>query len=314
MSRKRALIVGINDYHRFIGPLRGCVEDATRVTKLFSDLYSFSEENIRTLLNQEATRDAILSSIDWLLQDASKGDVFVLYFSGHGTQLHNEFDPSGKDEVLVAFSLDWDTLIKDRQDVDLLFLPENINMQFIRDKEFKARFDELPTGVNLTLIMDCCHSGDVQKLASYSYPRFLYPPQSVQDAILATQQAYVQQIQSSLPEASLNEPKLNREQFKHLFQKVVQENRFDYVDTDEKSILLAACSPKESAVEKSIDGKYRGLFSYSLEVVLNQGVVETYDELIQAVGEEMRRSIQMPRLACPDGYKHNRLFSPIEIM
>jgi len=309
MPRKRALLVGINEYHPAIGPLGGCVNDTLQVKATLLERFSFPVEGIKELLDADATREAILEGLEWLVRNSAAGDVLVLFYSGHGSRLPNPQDPSGKDEVLVASSPEWETLLAGKTDASMLFLEENWELQFIRDKEIKARLDALADGVNLTLLMDCCYSGDVNRDLR-TFPRYLEPPVSIQAAIDEAQQAYWHHAQESAPEASLEELKLSKEHAKHLFQKVFLGNRFDFVTTGENNILLAACSEKETALEKSFGGQRGGVFTHYLTSILcDQDTVITYDDLIQALGQSMRFTPQMPRLTCPEQYLHRAIFS-----
>jgi len=66
-----ALVVGISDYTHFDdvegGDLPGAENDARDVRDVLLDRWGFPEENVRLLLNQEATRDAMEEGIvDWL--------------------------------------------------------------------------------------------------------------------------------------------------------------------------------------------------------------------------------------------------------
>lgn len=309
MPRKRALLIGINKYHRVIGPLGGCVNDALQVKKVLLEHFLFPVEQVKELYDSNATREAILDSLDWLIRDAEAGDILVLYYSGHGTRLPNSKDPSGKDEVLVSFSPEWEKILDNAHDVSILFLEKNWNLQFIRDKEIKTSFSQLADGVNLTLVMDCCHSGDANR-DLMTFPRYLEPPPDIQTAIVEAQQAYWEQVQGVESEVSIDELKLNREQVTRLVQKVFLGNRFDFVDTQENNILLAACSETETAVEKSFDGQRGGIFTHHLVNILqNQGGIMTYNDLIRVLGDKMRFTIQKPRLACPVQYRHQAIFS-----
>ena len=309
MPRKSALLIGINEYHPVIGPLGGCINDAHQVKSVLLERFSFSEDGIKELYDFDATREAILNGLDWLIRGAEAGDALVWSYSGHGTRLPNPQDPSGKDEVLVAFSPEWETLLSNQLDASVLFLEENWELQFIRDEEIKACLEALADGVNLTLLMDCCYSGDISKIPRV-FSRFVEPPASIQNAIHEAQQAHWHQAQESVPEPGLDELKLSKEHAKHLFQKVFLGNRFDFVSTQEKSILLAACSEKETALEKSFDGQICGVFTHHLISILrDQSTAMTYDDLMRALGQRMRSTPQMPRLACPEQYRHQAVFS-----
>lgn len=294
--KRKALIAAINSYHRRIGELRGCVNDAGDFEHLLHNRFSFSAAEIHRIENQQATRQAILEGLDWLMEDASKGDVRIFFYAGHGTQLPNAEDPSGRDEALVGYSAQWDGLLLKQPDASLLFDRENWELQFIRDKELKAVFDTIPDGVNLTLVFDCCHSGDMQKLSDMQRFRFLPPPHSVEAAISKAEKAYWKALQSIQPS--------------RVFVKPTSGNRFAYADTSEKSILLAACSKDESAMEATIAGKPRGVFTYHLADQLRKmSSVPSYGELAAAIGNQIHYPWPAPWLACPPFLKSRRVFS-----
>ncbi|MDB4930453.1 MAG: peptidase caspase catalytic subunit p20, partial [Myxococcaceae bacterium] len=67
MSR-RALCIGINRFRdRDAPPLNGCVNDARNVAELLHGGYGFGGSDIRVLLDQQATREAFLAGLDWLV-------------------------------------------------------------------------------------------------------------------------------------------------------------------------------------------------------------------------------------------------------
>ena len=62
---RRALVIGIDTYA--VKPLDGCVADAELMAQLLRDRFAFEPSNIRTLLNGDASRDAVLSELDALV-------------------------------------------------------------------------------------------------------------------------------------------------------------------------------------------------------------------------------------------------------
>lgn len=308
--RRRALLIGINKYHPVVGPLRGCINDAYQIKRLLLKHFSFSPKELRELYDGNATREAVLDSLAWFVSDTEAGDVLVFFYSGHGTQLPNSQDSSGKDEALVAISPEWKKLLANEDDASLLFLESNWNLQFIRDKEIKSYFDMMPDNANLTLIIDCCHSGDINRDVS-TFPRYLQPPISVQNAILEAQKEYWHYGQENPLSNNPEELKLSKEHAKHWFQKIFLGNRFDYVSTQENNILLAACSEKETALEKSFNGQPGGVFTHHLiQALRKHDGLMTYNDLMQTLGQRMRSTPQMPRLTCPEQYRHQLVFSP----
>ena len=79
----RALIIGINDYQ---GPpkLKTAVADATGIRDVLVDRYGFKTENIKLLLNAEATRSRIEGALFRLAREAGPQDSVMVYYAGHG--------------------------------------------------------------------------------------------------------------------------------------------------------------------------------------------------------------------------------------
>ncbi|HCI13644.1 MAG TPA: hypothetical protein DFK12_06705 [Gallionellaceae bacterium] len=139
--RKKALLIGINRYKIPGADLRGCVNDVENMRNILMKYYGFQDKNIVRLTDFSATKKAIQTGIVKLLKDAKSGDVLVLHYSGHGANVPdtNGDEADHRDEILCPTDLDWyDPLTDD----------------WLRDT-----FNSVAAGVNLTIIMDCCHSG-----------------------------------------------------------------------------------------------------------------------------------------------------------
>jgi hypothetical protein len=158
-GRRRALLIGINDYSastisaRPLAPpapgrdwpnLSGAVTDAGILQQMLPLLYGFDPHDVVTLIDQSATRNAILRAVDdLLLKPAEKGDVLLFYFAGHGSQVRNSLsdEPDKLDESLVPAD-------------------SRLGVPDIRDKELRRLFNLiLDRGARLTVILDNCHSG-----------------------------------------------------------------------------------------------------------------------------------------------------------
>jgi hypothetical protein len=157
---RRAFLVGINIYEpeepvkkllcrkvENIKNLSGCINDVEAVKGILISRFYFKPENIHVLIDEEATRDNILSGIKtYLIKEAAPGDVCVFYFAGHGSRVRNSKsnEPDKKDETLVP--ADW------------------YRNGDIRDKELKKLFNRiLDKEANLTVIVDACHSGSISR-------------------------------------------------------------------------------------------------------------------------------------------------------
>jgi hypothetical protein len=112
-NRRFALLVGIDQYpeavwqggrssgHGF--PLQGCGTDVRLQRQLLIHRFGFAPQDVVTLINGEATREAIVSAIDHHLVDqAQPGDTVVFHFSGLGGQVKLSDRPDRALPTLVA--------------------------------------------------------------------------------------------------------------------------------------------------------------------------------------------------------------------
>ena len=107
-SNHWALIVGVSDYVSFTdvdgGDLPGAERDATAMRDVLVARWGFPAENVRLLLNRDATRAAIEQNINgWLKSNVQAGDQVVVYFAGHGSQTWDENgdEEDGLDETIA---------------------------------------------------------------------------------------------------------------------------------------------------------------------------------------------------------------------
>jgi hypothetical protein len=166
---RRALLIGIDDYtastlpvvgpkqHRGWPDLQGAANDVRILSEMLVLRYGFERKNIVTLTNQQATREAILRSLEQhLVRPARKGDIVFYYFAGHGAQVPN----AESDEP-------------DRRDESIVPADSRRGADDIRDKELRPFFNRiLDRGAHLTLLLDHCHSGSgFRGLPNGSRPR-----------------------------------------------------------------------------------------------------------------------------------------------
>jgi len=155
----RALIIGINVYSDArVQDLRGAVRDAHNVRRLLVEHLGFRPQDIRMLLDAEATGDAIRREIRrWLVDGTRPGERALLYYAGHGYyQIDQDGDEAdGFDEVLVPH---------DARIVSGEPRPMQV-ANLIRDDEVGAMLDELEDR-QVFLIVDSCHSGTMTRSAA----------------------------------------------------------------------------------------------------------------------------------------------------
>jgi hypothetical protein len=77
-----ALIIGIDKYRGVWEPLDNAVRDARAVEDVLRNNFVFEE--IRTLYNNEATREGILKALELYARKLKAEDRLMVYYSGHG--------------------------------------------------------------------------------------------------------------------------------------------------------------------------------------------------------------------------------------
>ena len=141
----KAFISGINDY-KTIGDLRGCVNDTETIRQLLVDEFGFDAEQIRVKTDAEVTKSEMIKGWKWLIRGAKPGDRLVFHFSGHGSYTADADGESGeadfRDELLCLYGMDW-----------------NDPKSYLLDDELAEWTTHIPKGVNVTFLLDCCHSG-----------------------------------------------------------------------------------------------------------------------------------------------------------
>jgi len=165
--KKKALLVGINEYPDPADALHGCVNDVRLMHDTLKVQYGFSAEgSVRVLTNSRATTRAILDGLAWLADGAVPGDSLVFHYSGHGSQIQDDRGgdeaSDGLDEILCPCDLDWD--------------------RPLTDDDLSAACAAIPRGALFTVILDCCHSGTglretaVARPCGPARPRFIPSP------------------------------------------------------------------------------------------------------------------------------------------
>ncbi|MEI2583872.1 caspase family protein [Scytonema sp. PRP1] len=150
-NNKWALLIGINKYPN-LPPNRqldGCVNDVKLINKVLQENFSFPEKNITRLLDEQATRQGILTALQELVNRINRNDIVVIHYSGHGSQMTDrEGDkPDGMDETIMPY----DTGHKDPH--------ENRDITDDELYEWLLRLSEKTPYI--TLIFDSCHSGGI---------------------------------------------------------------------------------------------------------------------------------------------------------
>ena len=295
--RKKALLVGINDYQD--APLRGCVNDVTNMKQLLLDTFGFKPENLKIILNHQATGQVITQGLAWLADDLEQDSVRIFHFAGHGHFVPDDSgdEPDGSDEALVPV--------------------DYVENGFIIDDKLKTLYDKFPDDCNLTLIMDCCHSGTNQRAADRDVLyRFLPVTYKERKAIAAAKRKFLQDQREYVLEHTrqLRGREVPLEKFQEKVLAVMQQfekQRFGDHRLRTNNVLLAACQSDQKAADAKFERSYEGAFTHYLtQIVRDHGGDIDYQQLLETVGEELDANefTQIPQLECSEGRESARIF------
>lgn len=149
---KRALVIGLGRQEdKAWGKINGD-KDVPFVEEMLKNA-KFKVGNIRKLVNQQATKAAIVDAFGKLAAQSKRGDVVYVHFSGHGQQMkdvHND-EKDGLDECWIPYDAYRKPCVKDRGEKHLTDDEVNRYLNAIRDKVGD-------TG-KMLVVIDACHSG-----------------------------------------------------------------------------------------------------------------------------------------------------------
>lgn len=160
--RRKALLIGIDEYPNPADRLSGCVNDVFAMSATLQDC-GFEPEQIRVCLNDRATAEGILSRLEWLVDGAQAGDQLVFFYSGHGARVPEygeREEPDRLTETLVPYDFDW--------------TPE----RGVSDEQINGFYAQLPYETQLLMIFDCCHSGSMHRDGA-ARARGITPPDDI---------------------------------------------------------------------------------------------------------------------------------------
>ncbi|WP_072143500.1 caspase, EACC1-associated type [Pseudanabaena sp. 'Roaring Creek'] len=132
---KKALLIGVSQYEAGLPPLAAAPKDVAAMLRVLQspDLGAFDE--VKTLIDPDL--EAMQTAIDLLFQSCQKGDLGLLYFSGHGIT-------DDSDRLYLAT----------RRTSKDTFRSTAVSASFIqgimRDRSYQRQH---------VLILDCCYSG-----------------------------------------------------------------------------------------------------------------------------------------------------------
>jgi len=255
--KNKALLVGINKYPNPSNELRGCVNDILDMEHFISATNKvYPNENIKKLIDKQATKKEMITQIKWLVEGAQAGDQLLFHYSGHGAQAPTLFpilEADGLDEIICPYDFDGSAATT------------------LRDKEFAQLFAGIPKGVHFVWISDSCHaedlSRDVDKDEATIYRQF----QGVMPIIEGI--------------APINYDKLMEEKGES-FTPMAMPNTKPL-----NGALLSACASHELSADAYINNRYNGAFThYLIKNLLQYSDSKTMQAIIKLVNMDLDKN------------------------
>ena len=231
--------------------------------------------HLQTLKDQEATRERIIKGFREHLKRAGKEDFVFFFYAGHGSQepAPPEFwhiEPDRLDETLVC----WDSRQPGSWD--------------LADKELSKLIAEVAAaGAQVTVMLDCCHSGSGTRAARLQAT-------AVRRAPIDQRQRPLDTFIFTPAELDAMQPSTRAATKKPAAEK---QSRIDLPEG--RHLLFAACRDTQEAKEYYAEGRNRGAFSYFLLRALQTSSSHlTARDLMKWTSALVRANVidQMPQL------------------
>ena len=153
---KRAIVIGIGEQEdKAWGKINGD-RDVPYVMEMLKNA-KFKTGNVKKLVNQQATKAAIVNALKSLASQSKHGDIVYVHFSGHGQQMkdvHND-EKDGLDECWIPYDAYRKPCEKDRGEKHLTDDEVNYYLNAIRNK--------IGDTGKILVVIDACHSGDATR-------------------------------------------------------------------------------------------------------------------------------------------------------
>lgn len=153
-QNKLALVVGIGTYPQESGWCTIHGDNDIPIVMEMLEQNGFEKDNILTLKNEKATKQAVMQALGGLIQKANEGDVVYIHFSGHGQQVTDldGDEPDGYDEAWIPY------------DACQKYNPNSyVGQNHIIDDELFDILTALRAKVGdkgkIVVVSDACHSG-----------------------------------------------------------------------------------------------------------------------------------------------------------
>ena len=274
--KNQALLVGINNY-KSINDLQGCINDVTNVRSVLKTFFGFTNNDIRVLTDDRATRENILTRFEKMVSESKAGDFLVFHYSGHGSQIrdrHNDELEDQMDELICPYDMNWDD-------------------GFITDDMLGSILLKLKKGVNMEIILDCCHAGTGTRDFDYGRWKGTEYHGPVKNRLL-------------LPPADIecryqgDEEVLKPKKSFRTDQRIILNH-----------VLWAGCRDNQTSADALIGGNYNGAFSYYFckHIRETNGKISREDLCNRVMNSlSFNKYDQVPQLECDNKLKPKNIF------
>jgi len=271
---KKALSVGIN-YAGTGNDLKGCINDSNNM-KAMLEGRGFE---VKLVLEKEATTQGIKDALEWLVAGTVPGDVIVFHYSGHGSQIPSKAESDGFEEIICPIDLNWRDKI-------------------ITDDTLRQIFDKVPNGVNVTVFLDCCHSGTMLD--------------QTQSTVVATKGLEAGKVVTKSRNLSKKKGSRYLKPPVSVLKKLKDKELVNWAatkDVNATAMLIAACRADQTSADATISGIFQGAGTASLLKSVNANPNITYKQLVDEMNNFMvsNRFTQRPELDGSFGL-HNEVF------
>ncbi|HEX8250595.1 MAG TPA: caspase family protein [Pyrinomonadaceae bacterium] len=237
--------------------LCGPQNDVREMKKLLIARYGFKDEEIKILLDADATRSNIIGSFKTQIIDAPTGSLGFFFFSGHGSQRKNT----------LSYSQDEKNGRDERDGKDETIVPADVirGAKDIRDNELAQLYHQaIDKGIELVVVSDSCHSG--------TNARGAVPP------------AYQKNIKSDNTDFKDEICPAGRDLSACLSEENVKKDLCPFPDSanqsvclspaDRGALILSAAQEYEPAETKLFGGVWHGAFTNALLIALKRSDTE----------------------------------------
>jgi metacaspase-1 len=299
-GRRKALVIGIN-YYKGESPLKGCINDAHRISNFLSERYGYNSGDMVILFDNQyyipgqppreledgtidprdlaiPTRKNILNAMHWLVRDARPNDSLFFHYSGHGTQRPDEDgdEDDGFDEVICPV---------DHKLTDVI----------VDDLMHEILVKSLPAGCRLTAIFDSCHSGSALDLPFiYSTQGVLKEPNLAKEAgmgIMSMVSDYARGNIGGMAGTAMS-----------LFKKATRGGDAERVKQTKSSpadvIMWSGSKDGQTSRDAKIGREYMGAMTFAFVEALTKNPHQSYVQLLNSIRDEMEgKYTQKPQLS-----------------